>query len=203
MKKLLYPLLAATACVAAPVARADISEFSAQLLGINELAHPVTNGHGLALLLYDDHNTADVGDDTYDFTMSAFDLTGPATGFHIHAAATTAETAPVRINFANAPFVSFLSGNSVLVGGSNIAAPMIPATAATATNAGHPEMSFLDALMGGLAYVNVHTAANPAGEIRGQLMRVQAVTAVPEPESYALLLAGLGVLAWAQRRRRG
>jgi hypothetical protein len=51
--------------------------------------------------------------------------------------------------------------------------------------------------------VNVHTAANPAGEIRGQLMRVQAVTAVPEPESYALLLAGLGVLAWAQRRRRG
>lgn len=199
MKKILFPLLAVAACVAAPAARADVWQFSAQLLGSNEVPPHVTPGHGLVMLLLDDHGTADFADDTFDLTMSAFDLTGPATGFHIHGAATTTETAPIRVDFADPAFLSFVSGNSVLVGGSNIAAPMLPETLASATNAGHPAMSFLDALRGGLAYVNVHTANFPGGEVRGQLMGVQVI---PEPDTYALLLAGLGVLAWVARRRR-
>lgn len=31
---------------------------------------------------------------------------------------------------------------------------------------------------------------------------ILSTAAVPEPETYALLLAGLGVLAWVARRRR-
>ncbi len=38
---------------------------------------------------------------------------------------------------------------------------------------------------------------NMAAELRGSF----AITPVPEPESYALLLSGLAVLAWARRRR--
>ncbi len=44
-------------------------------------------------------------------------------------------------------------------------------------------------------YVNVHTTAFPGGEIRGQL------APVPEPGSWAMLAAGLGLLGWRLRRR--
>ena len=47
----------------------------------------------------------------------------------------------------------------------------------------------------GQAYVNIHSSTYPGGEIRGFL------APIPEPETYALLLAGLGAVAWAARRR--
>ena len=49
----------------------------------------------------------------------------------------------------------------------------------------------------GKFYINVHTASNGGGEIRGFL-----VSAVPEPETYAMLLAGLGPLGFSARRRK-
>lgn len=50
--------------------------------------------------------------------------------------------------------------------------------------------------LAGRAYVNIHTPGTySGGEIRGFL------PAIPEPGTYALLLAGLGVVGWAARRR--
>jgi hypothetical protein len=95
-------------------------------------------------------------------------------------------------------FTNLNAGSTLLVGGTDVAATDIPATPASATNAGHPAMSFLQMLQSQLAYVNVHTALHPGGAIRGQLIEV---TAVPEPETYAMLLAGLGFLAFMARRR--
>ena len=48
----------------------------------------------------------------------------------------------------------------------------------------------------GKAYVNLHTANNTGGEIRGFL------APVPEPETYALMALGLGVVGFWTRRRR-
>ena len=57
------------------------------------------------------------------------------------------------------------------------------------------EARLISNLASGQAYFNIHTSTFGGGEIRA------FVTAVPEPETYALMLAGLGVLALAKRRR--
>lgn len=53
-------------------------------------------------------------------------------------------------------------------------------------------------LLGELWYLNIHTSTNPAGEIRGQLL----LAPVPEPETYAMMIAGLGLIGVAARRKR-
>jgi hypothetical protein len=62
--------------------------------------------------------------------------------------------------------------------------------------------SLLTGVSTGKAYVNIHTPGTYAGgEIRGFLAPSGVVAAIPEPETYALMLAGLGAVAWAARRR--
>lgn len=175
-------------------ANAVVYQFNASLSAANEL-HPVDSpATGVATLFYD------TADNTYDFSMSVFNLTGPATAFHIHGAATATETATVRVGLDSAPFVNLKSGGTLLVGGSGVAAPaLIAATASSGTNAGHPAMSFLEMLQGQLAYVNVHTAMFGAGEVRGQLVQVAVV---PEPGTYALMLGGLAAVGFLARRRK-
>ena len=58
------------------------------------------------------------------------------------------------------------------------------------------ESRLISNLASGQAYFNIHTTAFGGGEIRA------FVTAVPEPQTYALMLAGLGVLGWAARRQQ-
>ena len=202
MRTLISRILVAGVLAAPMMANAVVYQFNATLNGANEV--PTSSGStatGIAILSYDTFGTLLLADDKYSFSMSVFGLPpAGATGFHIHGAATTAENGPVRVFLDTAPFVSLNSGGTLLVGGSGISAPvLIGATGVTGLNAGHPAMSFLDMLQGGLAYVNVHTALNPAGAVRGQLMQVAVI---PEPETYALLLAGLGLVGGAVARRR-
>ena len=52
------------------------------------------------------------------------------------------------------------------------------------------------------AYVGTVSTYGTAGTIRFDNVTVKAVTAVPEPESYAMLLAGLGLVGALVRRRK-
>ena len=177
-------LLASAALLATPLAaNALVYQFNASLNGANEVPPVVTTASGVATLFYNDLGTLTTADDLYSFSLSAFGLSGAATGFHIHAAALAGANAGVKVSLAAAPFVSFNAGGTLLVGGSNVATPYA---------------GFLSDLQASKAYVNVHTAAHGGGEIRGQLMQVAVV---PEPSTYALLLAGLGLVGVAARRR--
>lgn len=203
MFKFLASTLTLSALLAVPTAsHAVIYTFNATLSGANEVL-PVVGGpgSGTAILNYDDKNSLSLADDTYNFSMSVFGLTGgtvagtAASVFHIHGPASTTQNSGVMVGLDNPMLFTFLnSGSTLLVGGSNVVAPTALFNGPTVSN-----MSFLTALRSSLTYVNVHTALNPSGAVRGQLIEV---TAVPEPSTYAMLLAGLGVLGLVARRRR-
>jgi CHRD domain len=117
--------------------------------------------------------------------LSFANLANNAPFAHIHCctAITGAGSAPVALSFTAFPALST---------GSYVSAFNLSAG------------SFSSLLLGtaaGKAYVNIHTPGTyAAGEIRG-FLPAAAVTPVPESETYALMLAGLGVVAWAARRR--
>ncbi len=200
MFKALASALTFSALLAVPMAsHAIIYTFNASLSGANEVGSAGGPGTGTAILDYNDNNTLTLTDDTYNFAMSVFGLSGGASGkaanaFHIHGAANTTQNAPVRVSLDAAPFVALNAGSTLLVGGNGVAAPT-----GLFSNGPYSNLSFLAMLRNNLTYVNVHTTANPAGAVRGQLFEV---TVVPEPSTYALLLAGLGAVGLMVRRRR-
>ncbi len=183
-------LLAVT--VSPLAAHAEILQFNALLNSGNSvpaLTNPNPAASGLSTLFYDTLTN------TYDFTLSAFSLSGPVTGAHIHGPATNMQSADVLVNINTTPFEKFNSGSTLLLGGNDIATFGFVASAN-----GHPGQSFLNALNSGLTYVNIHTAMYPGGEVRGQLWPA-AVAAVPEPQVWASLLVGMGLVGWVTRRR--
>jgi hypothetical protein len=190
------------ALLALPTAsHAVIYTFNASISGANEVgtAAPGGPGSGTAILDYDDKGTPTLTDDTYNFSMSVFGLSGgtapgtAANAFHIHGAASTTESGPVRVGLDSAPFLALNSVSTLLVGGN-----AVPAPTALFSNGAYTNLSFLAMLRANLTYVNVHTALNPGGAVRGQLIEV---TVVPEPSTYAMFAAGLGVLGLMWRRR--
>jgi len=180
-------LLAASALLAVPMAAQALTySFNASLKGANEVPPNASTGTGLASLSYDDMGTVGMGDDVFSFTLSASGMTGPAPAGHIHLGAAGVIGPPI-VSLSGSPlsFVYLTAAAYTLVGSLG----PVPAPA-----------GFLAALMASGTYVNLHTGAFGGGEIRGQLVPVGVV---PEPSTYALMLAGIGMMGMLARRRRG
>jgi hypothetical protein len=75
----------------------------------------------------------------------------------------------------------------LLEGAGSAANPTVPLAANTLLNQ-------LGNLLTGLLYLNIHTTANPGGEIRGQIVLI------PEPGSLALLACAFGGIYLVRRK---
>jgi hypothetical protein len=90
--------------------------------------------------------TLDTATKTLTWDVEYSGLSGPATGAHIHGPADPGKDAGVVVPFSG-----------------NLASPIKGSATLTDAQIGQLE--------GGKWYINIHTAANKGGEIRGQLLR--------------------------------
>ncbi len=141
---------------------------TATLTGSQEVPPNTSQGTGFGTVVLNDAMTMITANEFWS------GLTGPATVSHIHLPGALGVVAPVVFPFSGVPAS---------------AAGSIPQQSFAITAA---QVTQLEA---GLAYMNVHTALFPGGEIRGQLF------VVPEPGTWALLGGGLAGLAMLRRRK--
>jgi hypothetical protein len=174
MKLKLICAAAAVTLSAAMPASAVVTVFTTTMTGTGEPV-PTSTATGAAIVTFDSaFNSITV-------LLSFAGLANSSPFGHIHCCTAVPGTGsgPVALSFTGLPAVTT---------GSYIA--FFPGAAAFNT--------ILAGATAGQAYVNIHTPGTYAGgEIRGFL----ATTAVPEPGSIALLLAGLGVVGFVARRR--
>jgi hypothetical protein len=133
-------LAAALSAVFVSAASAATINYTAKLSGRREV--PKTDSKGTGKL----DATFDTNTKEFNYTLTFDGLSGPATAAHIHGPATRAE---------NAGVVAALGDKT----------PTSPITGSVTLTDDQGKFLRSDKL-----YVNVHTAANPGGEIRGQIM---------------------------------
>lgn len=141
--------------IAAP-ARAQQFDLRATLSGGGEVPDKVLTG-----AFGDATCVADWGARTVNCTVNVFNLPSGATGAHIHVGA-EGVAGPVVCNAGVTPNLSNDFGFSFMCAASNLA---------LREDFGIRSIDdFLQAVLGGNTYVNVHSRVNPAGEIRGQIV---------------------------------
>lgn len=145
--------------------------YNVTLAGSDSVPAHVSTAFGSATVTVDDV-AATVG-----VVMSFTGLTGGnASAAHIHCCVATDSNGPVVI-----PFTGFPAATSGTY--SNVFTNISPANIA--------------GIEAGLAYINIHNATFPGGEIRGNIL----ASPIPEPASATLSLLGLAAMGLFRARR--
>ena len=178
------------------IARADTIVFTTTLTGSQEVPPNASTGIGSALV------TLDTVANTLTINVAFAGLVSPTTIAHIHCCAPAGGTAIPATTVPTFPGfpAGVTSGTFITTLDLNLASSFNPAfIAANGGTVAGAQAAFIAGLLGGQAYLNIHTVQFPNGEIRGQLQ------AIPEPAT--LLLLGTGILgiggALRKRRKRG
>jgi len=179
-------MLAATILLTAGAANAA-TFFKGSLSGSQETVPNASTATGNGTIeLSDDMNSIKVN-------LSWNNLTAPAAAGHIHCCAFLGAIGPVAIDLAPSNVITgSASGTFDLTLAGTYGGVFLNANGNNAVSA---RAAFLAGLTGGKAYFNVHNQNFPAGEIRGQ------IAAVPEPATWAMLIAGFGMVGASLRRR--
>ena len=169
-------------------------EYKVILDGASESPSNASPGSGTGLV------TFDLDLVTMRVQASFVDLMGTTSASHIHCCtavpgAGTAGVATVTPSFTGFP-LGVTSGSYDHTFDLSMASSYNPAFI---TASGGTVSDALNALLfgaaDGKAYLNIHTSMFPGGEIRGFLVPV------PEPGTYLMLLAGLGLFGFVAARR--
>jgi hypothetical protein len=188
-------ITAALTALALPALAHDVI-YIASLSGPNEAPPNASPGTGSAKFT--------INEDTFTMRMEASfsGLLGNSTNAHIHCCTTTPGAGTAGVATPLPSFPAFPSG--VKEGTYDRTFDMtLPSSwngAFITANGGTTGTAFSALLAGigsGRAYLNLHSTSFGGGEIRGFLQPV------PEPETYALMLAGLGLVgatAWRKRQ---
>lgn len=192
IRRIAIAAVIAAATTATPVFAAQ-QTFAAHMLGAAEAPPNASPGFGTAFVTFD--LTA------LTMTVDALfaGLVGNVTAAHIHCCTAVAATGTVGVATSTPTFTGFPSGATFGNYDHVFDMTLTSSFSAAFLNAnGGPAGAFNALIAGtnaGKAYFNIHSTQFPGGEIRGFLQPV------PEPETYALLLAGLGLIGLAARRR--
>jgi len=189
----------ASALLAPSVSQAGLYSFFANLDGPSEAPPNTSPGTGTTLV------SLDTTIHLLTVDVSFIGLLGPTTASHIHCCTTvpgvsTAGIATVTPTFTGFP-LGVTSGTYHGTFDTSTAAGWNPAFLGLLGINGDPlmaETTFLNGMLAGEAYLNIHTALPlgvPGGETRGFLQ-------APEPTSIALTMVGLFGIAAARRRLR-
>jgi CHRD domain len=139
-------------------AQAQTVRLAATLTGTNETPVPLVNGSfGNATV------TVDLATQTITWSIDVFNMPSGVNNAHFHVGG-PGVGGPTVVNVAFPPNIS----NDFNLSGSATAANLM-----VRTDQGIRSWEdFIQALLGGQTYLNVHSAVNPGGEIRGQVLRV-------------------------------
>jgi len=175
-------------------AYATVITYVGTLNGANESPANGSPGTGTALVSY---NTVT---QMLEVQVTFADLTGPNTAAHIHCCTTTPFVGTAGVATVTPTFTGFPIGPSGTYNHAfdlTLSSSYNPAfVTAHAGSVPDSEAALLAGLASGTAYLNIHTAQNPGGEIRSFLV------AVPEPATLGFVgLALAGLLAFGRYRR--
>jgi hypothetical protein len=175
----------------AAVSEAGIITAVASLAGGNEIGPINSPGSGSARV------TIDTLAQTMRVQITFSGLTSGTNGAHIHcciaqpANTGVATTTPVFPGFP----LGVTSGTYDNVLDLTSAGSYNGAFVTAQGGLAQAETALINGISNGMTYLNLHTANNPGGEIRGTL------AVVPEPGTTVLIAAGLGLVLACRRRR--
>ena len=141
--------------------RDDGQNFRTTLIGFNEV--PSINTTGTA------HLRLQLNAESIDFTLTYADLSGPPGAAHIHFGQARTNGGVMVFFCGGGGKPACPAAKSGTVTGTIVAADVVGPAGQGIKAGDFPAV--LRAIRGGAAYANMHTAAFPNGEIRGQIQR--------------------------------
>jgi hypothetical protein len=159
MRRVVWMVGAMVVLATAGTAQAQTIRLSAALSGASETPAPgvLTGAFGSASV------TVDLATQTVTWNIDVFNMPSGTNNAHFHVGG-PGLAGPTVVNIAFPPGIS----NDFNLSGSATSANLM----VRADQGIRSWDDFIQALIGGNTYINIHSAVNPGGEVRGQVIRI-------------------------------